>query len=278
MNSNKDSLFQQFKEDFRSYAFSEETIEFGFPGTTKYWNSIDSDLYTQNITDPTKTNWGSIINRDTYEEWFNMISDEILPEIKRKFSFLQITDNEKGMGQTPNNTEIDQQKHIENPYITKGLVVKMKASTFIELAHNITNPDQNYIKEMREKIEENTPIASPTLYLSFPKAWFEDGDFSEPAKVAGHEGRHRCHAILSSEQFSDDAEIEVHLSHISTYKVMDKLTDNMVKSLSSQILSEDGEILIQSTNKEKIFEMISKKFAHLNDKTDENSIEKALSI
>lgn len=115
----------------------------------------------------------------------------------RLFELMQADD---GIGGTPNNANVD--------YMGKR--VNMQAKTFLRLAAYLSNDatKQTSVEFLRKAIDENQPIAPPFLTIDIPDGW-EKGDFSQPAKVEGHEGRHRCKVI--SEVEGPDTVIEVHL-------------------------------------------------------------------
>jgi hypothetical protein len=107
-----------------------------------------------------------------------------------------VIDNRNGLGAVPNNSNID--------YL--GLPVMMKPSTFLKLAGGgVTVNDDSYVKQ---HIARNLPIGAPFLIIKIPNEWL-DGDFSKPATVRNHEGRHR---MVSINQIYGDIPVEVHLT------------------------------------------------------------------
>ena len=90
----------------------------------------------------------------------------------------------------------------------EGFRVLMKPSVFLELATYLPK-GQSDIRTLSllDHMKKGGAIASPFLLIEIPDEW-KQGIYTKPAAVCGHEGRHRCHAILSHE---DDTPIEVHL-------------------------------------------------------------------
>ena len=132
-----------------------------------------------------------------------------------------VIDNLHGWGSTPNNIDID--------YF--GMRVLMKPSTFLELAYPLSGKPS---KAVLAHIQAGGAIAAPTLYVDIPEEW-KSGDFSEPARVTGHEGRNRCHAILELE---GDAPIETHV--IVRYLRARHLTADIIKHLNSGLCPESS--------------------------------------
>lgn len=106
--------------------------------------------------------------------------------------------NDTGIGSVPYNKEVD--------YF--GLRVAMRPSTFLKLAlpMNNTPSDQEAIDYVQQN-KDTEGIGAPFLTIDIPAAW-EDGDLSKPARITGHDGRHRMAAILKSE---GDEPVETHL-------------------------------------------------------------------
>jgi hypothetical protein len=103
-----------------------------------------------------------------------------------------IIDNRKGLGAVPHNQDVD--------YF--GLRVHMTPSTFRHLAAPLAQRKDESIKFMVEHLKAGGTIGSPFLLI-------EDRGLDEPAKVVGHEGRHRMLAV--AQLFGDNAAVEVHL-------------------------------------------------------------------
>ena len=119
----------------------------------------------------------------------DIINENIIDEIN--------IDNNKGIGATPNNRDIDY----------KGLRVLMRPKTFIRLAAPLNRQDATSIDFIKNKIESGEGIASPYLTIEIPEQW-KDGSIEVPAKVIGHDGRNRMWAV---EEEEGNDPIEVHL-------------------------------------------------------------------
>ena len=95
------------------------------------------------------------------------------------------------LGLTGNNANVDY----------AGLRVLMRPSTFLKLAAPLNRDeysDEN-INFMKDYIKAGKPVSPPFLSLDLDE---------KPYRVAGHEGRHRMHAILEAE---GDEPVEVHI-------------------------------------------------------------------
>ena len=148
-------------------------------------------------------------------------------------------DNERGLGSTPNNSNVD--------YM--GFRTMMKPSVFLKLA----KPLKPYgpgpygtagYPELVQKIKSGEGIGSPFLSIEIPDAWEEEpADFSRPTKVTGHEGRHRMNAILELE---GDVPVEVHLwGRFSSSELRRKyMTDEMFDELEKGLISETGQYIV----------------------------------
>jgi GNAT superfamily N-acetyltransferase len=97
---------------------------------------------------------------------------------------------------------IDNEKGIGRDYAIHGLVgsmgfrILMKPSTFLSLVAKMGNwAKPEYQAAMNDYLKAGNPIAAPTIRWVIPKEW-EHGDYSKPAVVRGHEGRHRMTSIL----------------------------------------------------------------------------------
>jgi len=106
--------------------------------------------------------------------------------------------NQDGIGSVPFNQDVD--------YF--GLRVAMRPSTFLKLALPMNNsaddqPAVDYVIQNKD----SQGIGAPFLTVDIPAAW-EDGDISKPARITGHDGRHRMAAILQSE---GDEPVETHI-------------------------------------------------------------------
>jgi len=117
----------------------------------------------------------------------------------RAHEFLEYKiDNRAGIGAVPYNQDVD--------YF--GLRVAMRPSVFLKLALPMNNSaeDQASIEHIIQQ-KDSKGIGAPFLSIAIPEEW-ETGDLSKPARVTGHDGRHRMAAILKSE---GDDPVETHL-------------------------------------------------------------------
>ena len=145
--------------------------------------------------------------------------NEILNELK--------INNATGIGQVPLNQEVDYH----------GLQVAMRPSTFLRLALplDVNKPDElKTIGHLQKHLDE-PGIGAPFLNIVVPEAW-ESGDFKEPAKVAGHDGRHRMYAIMNEQ---GDEPVEVHL--FPRYLRRRHITDEIIEHLRNRIVGQQGD-------------------------------------
>lgn len=146
-------------------------------------------------------------------------------------SFLQELkiDNANGIAAVPNNQEVD--------YF--GMRVEMKPSMFINLSLplNMNQDDKNTIEHLKAQLDTKG-IGAPFLTIDYPAEW-DDGDFSKPAAVKGHDGRHRMYAIIDKE---GDAPVEVHLFFNGGVRARD-LTPEIKAELNKQIVSQRGQLV-----------------------------------
>jgi hypothetical protein len=131
-------------------------------------------------------------------------------------------DNQQGWGSVPKNLNVD--------YL--GLKVLMRPSTFLRLAAPLEGPGSQAIAH---HISQGGSIGAPFLDIKIPKDWF-DGDFTEPARVVGHEGRNRMIAVRKVE---GDDPIEVHLFFRDGLRHR-HLTDEIIQQLDQQLAPERG--------------------------------------
>ena len=144
-----------------------------------------------------------------------MRAHEFLDELK--------IDNKDGKGAVPYNQDID--------YF--GLRVAMRPSTFLKLA--LPLPEDASYEYIKNHIAQGGSIGAPFLDIKIPPAW-DDGDFSQPAKVSGHEGRHRMKAALELE---GDEPVETHIFPKGGYRARD-LTPDFVKHLNQSLETQAG--------------------------------------
>lgn len=131
-----------------------------------------------------------------------------------------------GWGQTPYGTDID--------YF--GLRVQMKPSTFLELALPLGQAETN--PEIEKHMQGGGKIAYPMLDIEIPDSW-EEGDFSEPAKVVGHEGRNRMKTWI---KLKGNDPIQVNIKPRGWYR-RKHLTPEHIEAISKGIISERGDFV-----------------------------------
>jgi putative chitinase len=143
---------------------------------------------------------------------------ELLSEVK--------IDNKDGAGAVPFNQDID--------YF--GLRTTMRPSTFLRLAAPL---GQEHSAELEKYISDGGAIGAPFLEIKIPAEW-DDGDFSKPAQVAGHEGRNRMTAIRKLE---GDAPVEVHILPRGGYRARD-ITPEFKAALAKSLYAEKSTSLV----------------------------------
>lgn len=135
-------------------------------------------------------------------------------------------DNKDGAGAVPFNQDID--------YF--GLRTTMRPSMFLRLAAPL---GQEHSAELEKYIADGGAIGAPFLEIKIPAEW-DDGDFSKPAQVAGHEGRNRMTAIKKLE---GDAPVEVHILPRGGYRARD-ITPEFKAALTKSLYAEKSTTLI----------------------------------
>lgn len=143
---------------------------------------------------------------------------ELLSEVK--------IDNKDGAGAVPFNQDID--------YF--GLRTTMRPSTFLGLAAPL---GQEHSVELEKYIADGGAIGAPFLEIKIPAEW-DDGDFSKPAQVVGHEGRNRMTAIKKLE---GDNPIEVHILPRGGYRARD-ITPEFKAALVKGLYAEKSTSLV----------------------------------
>lgn len=144
---------------------------------------------------------------------------ELLSEVK--------IDNKDGAGAVPFNQDID--------YF--GLRTTMRPSTFLRLAAPL---GQEHSPKLEKYIADGGAIGAPFLEIKIPQEW-DDGDFSKPAQVVGHEGRNRMTAIKKLE---GDNPIEVHILPRGGYRARD-ITPEFKAALVKGLYAEKSTSLVQ---------------------------------
>lgn len=131
-----------------------------------------------------------------------------------------------GWGSTPMGTDID--------YF--GLRVQMRPSVFLKLSHPLASSDQN--PDIEKHMQAGGKIAFPFLEIRDPAEW-EDGDFSQLAKVVGHEGRNRMTHWI---KLKGDNPIQVNL-FLRNANRRRNITDEIIQALSAALVSQTGQVV-----------------------------------
>ena len=137
-------------------------------------------------------------------------------------------DNVNGIGSVPWNQEIG--------YM--GLNVLMKPSIFLKLARPIKSlsPNDRKTVDYLKKELDNKGIGAPFLQIDIPQEW-KKGITGEPARIVGHDGRHRMLAIQSAE---GDNPVEVHLLPRGFRNRDFKAHPEWIDELNALLISETG--------------------------------------
>jgi hypothetical protein len=128
-----------------------------------------------------------------------------------------------GWGQTPNGTDID--------YF--GLRVQMRPSTFLKLALPLTASTTN--TDVEKHMQGGGKIAYPMLDIEIPNEW-RDGDYSNPAKVVGHEGRNRMSQWI---KLKGDDPIQINLKPQGGLR-RKNLTSDFIEAISKGLVGQRG--------------------------------------
>lgn len=128
-------------------------------------------------------------------------------------------DNRNGAGSVPYNADVD--------YF--GIRCAMKPSMFLKLAAPL---GREHSPDLEKYIANGGAIGAPFLTIKIPEGW-DDGDFSKPAQVLGHEGRNRMHAI---QKLEGDEPIEVHI--FPTYYRARDMNADFLKAIQSGLVAE----------------------------------------
>ena len=129
----------------------------------------------------------------------------------------------KGWGETPYGTDID--------YF--GLRVQMRPSTFLKLALPLGPAETN--PEVEKHMRAGGKIAFPMLDIEIPDSW-QEGNFKEPAKVVGHEGRNRMTTWI---KLHGDDPIQVNIKPRSWYR-RSHLTDQHIAAINQGMIGQRG--------------------------------------
>ena len=140
-------------------------------------------------------------------------------------------DNDKGLGAVPKNKDVD--------YF--GLRVMMRPSTWLKMALplTMTEKDREMVNDILQRIDE-PGFGAPFLEIDIPDSWAK-GDMTQPAKVVGHDGRHRMYAIM---QAQGDEPVEVHLLPLGWRRRHFDANPEWVQRLNKNIVSQRGMPLV----------------------------------
>jgi len=127
----------------------------------------------------------------------------------------------KGWGETPMGTDVD--------YF--GLQVQMKPSTFLMLAAPLGESESN--ADVEKHMAAGGKIAYPFLDIKDPVEW-EEGNFKQPAKVVGHEGRNRMKNWI---KLHGDTPIQVNI-FLRNANRRRYITDDMISALNKGVVAE----------------------------------------
>jgi pyrimidine deaminase RibD-like protein len=137
-------------------------------------------------------------------------------------------DNVNGIGSVPWNQEIG--------YM--GLNVLMKPSVFLKLAlpiKSLSLNDKKTVDYLKKELD-NRGIGAPFLQIDIPQEW-KKGITGTPARIVGHDGRHRMLAIQSAE---GDTPVEVHLLPRGFRNRDFKAHPEWIDELNALLISENG--------------------------------------
>lgn len=148
-----------------------------------------------------------------------MRAQEFVTELK--------VDNRKGLGAVPYNQEVD--------YF--GLQVAMRPSTFLKLSLPLdtSKPDEAKTIDYIAQHLDDQGIGAPFLDISIPPEW-EEGVIKTPARITGHDGRHRMYAIMKTE---GDNPVEVHIFPKGGMRRRD-VTPEMIEALRQGVVGQRG--------------------------------------
>ena len=113
----------------------------------------------------------------------------------------------------------------------EGYRVSMKPSKFLALSTPL--PD-DYSSDVERHLAKGGSIGAPFLYVTIPEDWTEQGKFTQPAAVTGHEGRHRMRWILRNE---GDDPVAVHMVFRGGLRRR-HVTDQMMAAIKKELLSQ----------------------------------------
>jgi predicted chitinase len=131
----------------------------------------------------------------------------------------------------------------------RGMRVLMRPSTFLSLALPLDKPVS--VEHIKQHMQAGGALGSPFLIFDFPVEW-EDGDFSESARIVGHEGRNR---MLAIQDLEGDDPVEVHMFGLGELRAR-HLTPEIVKHLQTGMLNQNKSKLITPIKGDVLFKRI----------------------
>ena len=142
-------------------------------------------------------------------------------------------DNRSGWGATPNNANVDY----------RGMTVQMKPSMFLALATPLAEHDKD-TTAIAAHLQKNGAIGAPFLEIEAPDEWRDNNDYSKPARVVGHDGRHR---MLAIQQTEGNAPVEVHLFLRGRYNEWRNrhMTPEVMAALNKWLIPQDRGNLVK---------------------------------
>lgn len=145
-----------------------------------------------------------------------------------------VIDNIKGAGAVPYNQDVD--------YF--GFKVAMCPSKFLELALPLSREDASSADGLKQYLAKGGAIAAPWFHLEIPRSW-HDGDFTDRARIKGHEGRNRMIAIQETE---GDVPVEVHFFLTGGLRGHD-IKPEWLQALAKSITAERGGVVFRPFEK-----------------------------
>jgi len=131
----------------------------------------------------------------------------------------------EGLGTTGYNSNVEY----------RGLRILMRPSVFLSLALPLNNPLS--VEHIKQHMQSGGALGSPFLIVDIPYGWLdndEEEDFTQTAKIVGHEGRNRMLAIQALE---GDEPCEVHLFPHGEVRAR-HLTSEIVSHLQSGLVNQ----------------------------------------
>lgn len=147
---------------------------------------------------------------------------------------IDLIDNDKGLGKTPLNQDVD--------YF--GLKVCITPKQFLKLCPELEEPRSSLKNIIIPHLENGGKVGSPFLKIKLPDIWVPNKYYSEPSNIfipviVGHEGRHRMTAIL---KIFGNIPIECHLFFAHDVKRR-HLNEFIINELNKEIYTEDGRLI-----------------------------------